>query len=137
MKNSHILGLVVGAKPEEIVTLLARFADPSYQPEDAQKQLTDRLCGLVNSHKFMIFIKGTPTAPRCGFTNALLKKLGELQIEYGYFDILADNEVRQGLKEYSQWPTYPQIYVKGELLGGLDIFLETVASGQLDDILTA
>jgi glutaredoxin-related protein len=61
--------------------------------------------------------------------------LEDLKIEYGYFDILTDPEVRQGLKEYSDWPTFPQIYVKGELVGGLDIFSELVESGQVSSLL--
>lgn len=83
----------------------------------------------------MVFIKGTPAQPRCGFTAKLLAILDEMDVEYGYFDILRDEQVRQGLKELSKWPTYPQVYVKGELVGGLDIIEELKESGQLESIL--
>jgi Grx4 family monothiol glutaredoxin len=78
----------------------------------------------------MIFIKGSPTSPKCGFSRQLVVLLGDLKCEYGYFDILEDDEVRQGLKEFSNWPTFPQLYVDGELMGGLDIIKEMVADGE-------
>ena len=73
----------------------------------------------------MIFIKGSPEAPKCGFTRQLLDLFRQYNIaDFGYFDILSDESVRQGLKELSNWPTYPQIYLDGELMGGLDIVRE-------------
>lgn len=130
-----MLNVIVGAKPEEIVKASSTYSDPNFIVADPNAELNNRLKKLINQHDFMIFIKGTPSAPRCGFTSTLLRKLSELKIEYDFFDILSDNDVRQGLKEYSKWPTYPQIYIKGELLGGLDIFTEMVESGQLTEIL--
>jgi Grx4 family monothiol glutaredoxin len=78
----------------------------------------------------MIFIKGTPEAPRCGFTKQLLALLNEQGVQFGSFDILSDPAVREGLKSFSNWPTYPQLYLSGELVGGLDIVKEMVASGE-------
>ena len=72
----------------------------------------------------MLFMKGTPDAPRCGFSNQIVEVLKVNDISFSSFDILEDNEVRQGLKEFSEWPTYPQLYIKGELMGGLDIVKE-------------
>ena len=69
----------------------------------------------------MLFMKGTPSAPQCGFSRQTVSILREKGVRYGFFNILADDEVRQGLKEYSEWPTFPQVYVGGELVGGLDI----------------
>jgi Grx4 family monothiol glutaredoxin len=69
----------------------------------------------------MLFMKGTPSAPQCGFSRQTVSLLREKGVRYGFFNILADDEVRQGLKEYSEWPTFPQVYVGGELVGGLDI----------------
>lgn len=71
----------------------------------------------------MIFLSfsGSPDAPECGFSRTTVALLNSLNAEYGFFDILTDDEVRQGLKEFSKWPTYPQLYVKGEMVGGLDI----------------
>jgi len=86
------------------------------------ESLNDRLAALTSREDVMVFIKGTPDAPRCGFSRTLVQMFGDIDgLDYGYYDILGDEEVRQGLKKYSDWPTYPQVYKKGELLGGLDI----------------
>ena len=72
----------------------------------------------------MLFMKGTPGDPQCGFSRQIVGMLRENSVKYGFFNILADDEVRQGLKEYADWPTYPQLWVDGELVGGLDIVKE-------------
>jgi len=82
----------------------------------------------------MIFIKGMPTEPKCGFSRTLVDLLSQQKITYDSFDILTDESVRQGLKEFSNWPTFPQVYVRGELIGGLDIVKELVASGELKEM---
>lgn len=69
----------------------------------------------------MLFMKGTPSAPQCGFSRQLVALLREKSVKYGFFNILADDEVRQGLKEFADWPTFPQLWMDGELVGGLDI----------------
>ena len=79
----------------------------------------------------MLFMKGNPAAPRCGFSRKVAEALSSEGINFGSFDILSDEGVRQGLKLYSQWPTYPQVYVQGELLGGCDIVLEMKQGGEL------
>jgi Grx4 family monothiol glutaredoxin len=91
--------------------------------------LHNRLKSLITSTPIMIFIKGSPTEPRCGFSRQACEILTSYNLHFGYFDILSDDEVRQGLKEYSDWPTYPQLYVRGELMGGLDIMKEMQESG--------
>jgi Grx4 family monothiol glutaredoxin len=78
-------------------------------------------------------LQGTPDAPRCGFSRKVVDALRAAGEEFGSFDILSDEAVRQGLKELSQWPTYPQLYVKGELLGGCDIVLEMHEAGELKE----
>ena len=94
--------------------------------------LADRLAALVRKEKVMLFMKGTPDAPRCGFSRKVVEWLGHVGVEgYGTFDILSDEEVRQGLKEYSNWPTYPQLYVDGELVGGCDIIEELYDTQEL------
>jgi len=98
---------------------------------DTQLSLDDRLKSLINKHPLMIFMKGNPSTPRCGFSRQLIAILGETGLPFDTFDILEDEEVRQGLKTYSNWPTYPQIYVKGELIGGLDIIKELKDNNQL------
>jgi Grx4 family monothiol glutaredoxin len=85
--------------------------------EDLHKRLTD----LVKAAPVMLFMKGTPSSPQCGFSRQLVALLRENGVRYGFFNILADDEVRQGLKEFADWPTFPQLWVDGELVGGLDI----------------
>ena len=90
---------------------------------------------LINKHPLMIFMKGNPEEPKCGFSRTLIGILNETGVPYGTFDIFSVEDVRQGLKKYSNWPTYPQVYVKGELVGGLDIIKELKESGDLDSTL--
>jgi Grx4 family monothiol glutaredoxin len=95
---------------------------PEYSSGDTSKEeLNERLGELVKAAPVMLFMKGTPSAPQCGFSRQTVSLLREKGIRYGFFNILADDEVRQGLKEYSDWPTFPQLYAEGELVGGLDI----------------
>lgn len=108
------------AESDELKTMLP-------QKED----LESRLKTLINKAPIMLFMKGSPDAPRCGFSRTTTAILKETGISYETFDILQDEEVRQGLKKFSQWPTYPQLYVKGELIGGLDIIKELQESGDL------
>lgn len=86
-----------------------------------REDLNTRLSELVKAAPVMLFMKGTPSAPQCGFSRQTVSLLREKNVRYGFFNILADDEVRQGLKEFSEWPTFPQVYVDGELVGGLDI----------------
>lgn len=105
-------------------------------PKPASKEeLHARLRALIQQDPVMVFIKGTPETPRCGFTKQLLAILAEDGVKYGYYDILGDSEVREGLKEFSNWPTFPQLYVKGELVGGLDIVKELRVAGEFADVI--
>lgn len=102
-----------------------------------QKQtLEDRLMKLITSSPVMLFMKGTPDAPKCGFSSKVVNALNEEGVEFGSFDILSDEEVRQGLKTLSNWPTFPQLYYKGELMGGCDIVMELKDSGELKSTLS-
>ncbi|TGZ85176.1 monothiol glutaredoxin-related protein [Ascodesmis nigricans] len=96
----------------------------SSQPVAEEEDLNTRLSKLVSAAPVMLFMKGTPAEPKCGFSRQLVSLLRERGVRYGFFNILADDEVRQGLKEFSDWPTYPQLYVDGQLVGGLDIVKE-------------
>jgi Grx4 family monothiol glutaredoxin len=89
--------------------------------EKTEEDLNTRLGTLVKAAPVMLFMKGTPSAPQCGFSRQTVSVLREKKVRYGFFNILADDEVRQGLKAFSDWPTFPQVYVGGELIGGLDI----------------
>ncbi|KAJ3150282.1 Glutaredoxin 3 [Geranomyces michiganensis] len=105
--------------------------------QQSPEQLRTRLEELVKSNQVMVFIKGTPQQPRCGFSRQLVDLLGGLNVKYGSFNILADDAVRQGLKEYANWPTFPQVYVDGSLVGGLDIVKEMVESGEFQTMVPA
>lgn len=99
-------------------------ADVAEIPQDLERrkeELFKRLADLVKAAPVMLFMKGTPSEPKCGFSRQMVAILRENSVKYGFFNILADDEVRQGLKEYADWPTYPQLWVDGELVGGLDI----------------
>lgn len=87
----------------------------------SREELFARLAELVKAAPVMLFMKGTPSGPQCGFSRQLVGILRENNVKYGFFNILADEDVRQGLKEFADWPTFPQLWVKGELVGGLDI----------------
>ncbi|KGN49222.1 monothiol glutaredoxin-S17 [Cucumis sativus] len=93
--------------------------------------IEDRLKKLTTSSPVMLFMKGIPDAPKCGFSSKVVNALKEEGIDFGSFDILSDEEVRQGLKVYSNWPTFPQLYYKGDLIGGCDIVLELKSNGEL------
>lgn len=100
----------------------------SESPEKQKEELWKRLGDLVKAAPVMLFMKGTPSEPKCGFSRQLVAMLRENAVKYGFFNILADDEVRQGLKEFADWPTYPQLWVGGELVGGLDIVKEELAN---------
>uniref|UniRef100_A0A2R5LED4 Putative glutaredoxin-related protein n=1 Tax=Ornithodoros turicata TaxID=34597 RepID=A0A2R5LED4_9ACAR len=99
------------------------------------KSLTERLDELINAAPVMVFMKGTPESPCCGFSRTLVEIFRKTGVTYKSFNILADEEVRQGLKKHSNWPTYPQIYAKGSLVGGLDIIKELEEAGELKSTL--
>ena len=101
----------------------------------AQESLEERLTKLVKRHHIMVFMKGLPSAPQCGFSRTIVGILDELGVSYDAFNILEDEEVRQGLKTFSDWPTFPQLYVDGDLIGGLDIVQEMHEDGSLKDVL--
>ncbi|MCL7029683.1 hypothetical protein MKW94_017298 [Papaver nudicaule] len=101
-----------------------------------KETLEDRLKNIISSSDTMLFMKGTPDEPRCGFSSKVVNALKEDGVKFGSFDILTNEEVRQGLKTYSNWPTFPQLYYKGELIGGCDIVLELHGSGELKSTLS-
>nr|WDA98885.1 Grx4 family monothiol glutaredoxin [Sciadococcus taiwanensis] len=90
---------------------------------------------LIHKHKIMVFMKGSRMMPSCGFSNTVVQILNALNISYETYDVLQDPEIRQAIKEYSHWPTFPQLYVNGEFLGGADIVLDWYQSGELQTFL--
>ncbi len=94
----------------------------------------DRISSLINDNKIMVFMKGTKLMPQCGFSNNVVQILNTLGVPYETIDVLADPEVRQGIKEFSSWPTIPQVYINGEFLGGSDILIELYQKGELQQM---
>ena len=90
-----------------------------------------RIDALVKQHQVVLFMKGTPLFPQCGFSSRAVAILEHLNVPFESVDVLQDQGVRQGIKAYSDWPTIPQLYVKGEFVGGSDIMMEMYESGEL------
>jgi monothiol glutaredoxin len=91
----------------------------------------NRISQIIGGHEVVLFMKGEPRAPQCGFSSQVVQILDHLSSEYASFDVLSDPEIRQGIKEFSSWPTIPQLYVRGEFVGGCDIITEMFQSGEL------
>ena len=97
-------------------------------------EVKERIETLINGSKLVVFMKGTKLMPQCGFSNNVVQILNVLGAPYETFDVLSDYDVRQGIKEYSNWPTIPQVYMNGEFLGGSDILIELYQNGQLQEM---
>jgi len=100
---------------------------------DAQNRIAD----IVKQNDIVLFMKGTALFPQCGFSSRAIAILDRLGSPYETVDVLQDPEIRQGIKEFSEWPTIPQLYVKGEFVGGSDIMMEMFESGELQQLLVA
>ena len=92
-----------------------------------------RIETLIGSSPIFVFMKGSKLMPQCGFSNNVVQILHSLGVSFETFDVLSDMEIRQGIKEFSNWPTIPQVYVKGEFMGGSDILIEMYNSGELKE----
>lgn len=99
-------------------------------------QLKSRIETLVASSPVFIFMKGSKLMPQCGFSNNVVQIFHSLGVPFETFDVLSDMEIRQGIKEFSNWPTIPQVYLNGEFLGGSDIMIEMYNSGELRETIT-
>ncbi|KAF9903161.1 Glutaredoxin 3 [Linnemannia zychae] len=156
VKEGKVVDRVEGANPPELSKVVAKYskspvasahtstngasaASPSVAaaPTMTAEEMNARLKELTSSSSVMVFIKGTPTAPRCQFSRQLLEILTAQNIRFSSFNILADDEVRQAMKAFSDWPTFPQVYVKGEFVGGLDVVKELVATGEFQALVPA
>ncbi|KAI5957394.1 GRX3 [Candida margitis] len=148
IRKQTILKELSGADPKEFIAALNQFSGSSdAQPangsntegtsngapqdaaepvEETEEALNERLTKLTTAAPIMLFMKGSPSSPQCGFSRQLVAILREHQVRFGFFDILKDDSVRQGLKKFSDWPTFPQLYVNGEFQGGLDIIKENL-----------
>lgn len=136
-KNQKVVDRLDGANAPALTKKVQHHASiitttvTAEKEQDTKQDLNTRLKNIINGAPNVLFMKGSPQEPRCGFSRQIVELLNSHGADYSYFDILTDNEVRQGLKVYSNWPTYPQLYVDGELVGGLDIVKELAASGEL------
>lgn len=97
--------------------------------------VNDRIDALVKSNDVLLFMKGSPLFPQCGFSSQAVAILDRLGVGYESVDVLQDMDIRQGIKAYSDWPTIPQLYVKGEFIGGSDIMLEMYQAGELAQLM--
>jgi monothiol glutaredoxin len=97
-------------------------------------EVFDRIRDEIGKNDVLLFMKGTPVFPQCGFSAAVVECLSELGVKFQGVNILADADLRQGIKEFSQWPTIPQLYVKGEFVGGCDIIREMFQTGELEQL---
>ncbi len=97
----------------------------------------DRIAGEIKDNEVVLFMKGTPVAPQCGFSATLVQALTNLGVRFKGINVLADQEIREGVKAFANWPTIPQLYVKGEFVGGCDIVVEMYRSGELAELLTS
>lgn len=97
-------------------------------------EVKEKIDSLVTSNKILVFMKGTKLMPQCGFSNNVAQILNSLGAPYEAIDVLADYDVRQGIKEYSNWPTIPQVYIGGEFIGGSDIMIELYQTGKLQEM---
>lgn len=97
-------------------------------------EVKEKIDSLVSSNKIIVFMKGTKLMPQCGFSNNVAQILNSLGAPYETVDVLADYDIRQGIKEYSNWPTIPQVYINGEFIGGSDIMIELYQNGKLQEM---
>jgi monothiol glutaredoxin len=97
-------------------------------------ELQARIDNLVKSNKVLVFMKGSKLMPQCGFSNNVVQIFNTLGVPYATVDVLEDSEIRQGIKEYSNWPTIPQIYIDGEFVGGSDLAIELYQTGELQQM---
>ena len=97
--------------------------------------INERIEEQLESNQVMLYMKGSPDFPQCGFSGQTVAALKAIGKPFAYVNIFEDPEIREGLKQYSNWPTFPQLYVKGELIGGCDIVVEMFESGELQNLL--
>ncbi|CAN1607031.1 COG0278 Glutaredoxin-related protein [Candidatus Pelagibacterales bacterium] len=99
------------------------------------KNINEKIKDIINKNDVVLFMKGTPEMPQCGFSMTVCNILKELKVKFSGVNVLADPEIRQGIKDFSNWPTVPQLYIKGEFIGGCDIAKEMYEKGELQKIL--
>lgn len=126
---------IEGANPQLVVKQIQQLIQtaPTTSSTQQTSQKTIDYQALVHRSPIMLFMKGSPDVPKCGFSRQIVDLLKQQRVPFDSFDILSDETVREGLKKFSNWPTYPQLYSNGKLIGGLDIVKELIADGALYD----
>jgi len=99
--------------------------------------IKEKIKNLIDNNNVCLFMKGTPDAPQCGFSMAVSNALKHLKVNFNGINVLEDDSLRQGIKEFSDWPTIPQLYIKGEFIGGCDIVKEMFEKGELKNLLVS
>ncbi|KAE9550386.1 hypothetical protein FO519_006404 [Halicephalobus sp. NKZ332] len=135
-KDGKEVDKIHGFHPTDLKTLIMKHTTEGVpKPAEAEttEELNNRLKRLINTARVTLFMKGDRYQPRCGFSRQIIDLLNGLNVDYWTFDILQDNAVREGLKVYSDWPTYPQLYLDGEFLGGLDVIKEEMKNPEFVD----
>ncbi|KAJ3808803.1 glutaredoxin [Lentinula aff. lateritia] len=156
LRGHTLLQRISGADAPALTTAVAKFASSSsinpqsrtdlppakasntvVEVADPSEDLESRMTRLMNQSKIVLFMKGSPDAPRCGFSRRMTGLLRDQKVDFTHFDILSDEGVRQGLKKRNDWPTFPQLIINGEFVGGLDIVQEMVENGEFVETLAA
>jgi len=136
LRGHTLLTRISGADAKGLQTALATHLHGSAAPgKESPEQMNARLKALMNRNKIMLFMKGNPDLPRCGFSRQTVEILRKHGVAFDSFDILTDDNVRSGLKVINNWPTFPQLIVNGEFVGGLDVIKEMEASGEFKEVL--
>ncbi|CAM9408731.1 unnamed protein product [Chrysoparadoxa australica] len=105
------------------------------EPPALTPALKEKIDGMVETNSILLFMKGNRLMPQCGYSGTCVAILEQMSVEYETVDVLADERIRSGMKEYSSWPTYPQLYLSGEFVGGADIVIEMFQSGELQEMI--
>ncbi|KAF8714208.1 hypothetical protein AX14_012878 [Amanita brunnescens Koide BX004] len=143
LRGHTLLARITGADASALTNALAAQVLPlsisstttTISRTESEEVRQTRLSALVTQSKVVLFMKGSPDAPRCGFSRKMVDLLREQHVDFTHFDILTDETVRQGLKKMNDWPTYPQLIINGEFVGGLDVTKDMVEKGELKDLL--
>ncbi|KAJ7650619.1 glutaredoxin [Roridomyces roridus] len=144
LRGHTLLARIAGADAPALTKAIATHAagpvpipalKSSSPPNETPEELEARLRRLMNTQKVVLFMKGDPETPRCGFSRKIVALLKDQGAEFAHHDILQDDDVRQGLKKLNDWPTFPQLIINGEFVGGLDIVQEMADNGELKELL--
>ncbi|TFY76508.1 hypothetical protein EWM64_g7504 [Hericium alpestre] len=151
LRGHTLLGRISGADAAALTSAIAThlrapgaapLAQTTHQPAapapgkaESQEELNARLRAIMNQSRVVLFMKGSPDLPQCGFSRRIVALLREQNVDFSHFDIYTDESVRSGLKVLNSWPTFPQLIINGEFVGGLDIVIEMAENGELKEVL--